>query len=93
MPVKKTANNAELKVMLQAALDELAVIRHEQTEAKTREAKREHLDALVMSHEEAMHDNGKVGLKTIRNEWIGLKGKWNTIVVALILEMILIAIK
>lgn len=77
-----TEGHEEIKSMLQKALDEIALIRQEQ-------AKRAYLDDLTVKHEEAMNDNGKVGLKTIRNEWISQKTQKNAIVAALIIQIAL----
>ncbi len=54
---------------------------------------RAHLDDKIIAHESAMHDNGKTGLLTIRNEWISQKTQKNAIVVALIIQIILNIIK
>jgi hypothetical protein len=57
-------------------------------ELKTLIVARQHLDEKVIKHEEAMNDNGKQGLLSIRNEWILLKGRIASIQMAVIIQAV-----
>ena len=74
--------HAQLNTKLDAIMQKLV-------EAEKREVARAHLDIKVMEHEEVMNDNGKQGLKSIRNEWITAKNRIGAIQIAVIIQVLL----
>jgi hypothetical protein len=78
----------QIMVVLAEVKKDLQVIKEKQIEAEKFAAGRAHLDDMVRAHDDVMRDNGKQGLLSIRNEWILLKGKVNSIQVAIIIQIL-----
>lgn len=78
----------ELNKKLDIMMGKLDSIEGKVNDAEKREAARAHIDQKVIAIDDAMHDNGKPGLLSIRNQWISMIGKMNTIQVALIIQIL-----
>lgn len=78
----------ELNKKLDSIILKLDSIDSKVMDAEKREVARVHIDQKVLAIDEAMHDNGKPGLLSMRNQWISMTTKLNAIQVALIIQIL-----
>jgi len=76
----------ELKEMVKDISD---VGRKEREDIRLELAKRSHKDTLVDDHEIILRGNGKPGFIQIRDIVMGWKKSWNTVTIAVIIDIIL----
>lgn len=88
---KDDAEHEKLNAKLDSVLAKLDEIQARVIDAEKRELSRAHLDAKIQAHDDAMNDNGKQGLLSIRNEWINYKAQLRAVTVALIIQALVFA--
>lgn len=67
----------------------LGGITEQVNELKEKLDKREHIDSIVLSNQEAINGNGKPGLKAIRDKVIAWEGRLNTLSILVIGNIIM----